>query len=353
MQPLTSLTDFLETSGYRLQSYDMGRRVVPIPRNDFRNFEANRLPYPLPLHRQAWFALLFHHRHDSEAASTIWFLHFPLDEQAKLVLVARDELLHRLLESFGETTDQDALKAHLETVLQNNPHAFRPKPERMAVFHARVTAALQQPASQYYLHACDYFSGHLGWEQWSFLGYQGIADLAARLEQNGNRQRIMTAIPALPAPPLEALCHCLENFTLPPDIARALHNRARASLAQEHPDPQILSACLRGIANTRSTELKQQLIGAVLSHPIGRRADLLVAISGRAWEALLDDRLRDLFLERLADNDQGEDFFNNVLNDLLFIPGLRNNLRAALRNRQGSSRLGDAIERFFATVKSS
>jgi hypothetical protein len=173
-----------------------------------------------------------------------------LDEQAKLVLAARDDFMRRLLENLGETTGNTARMAETEVALQDNPYAFRPKPERMAVFHAQVTAALQQPASPYYAHACDYFSGRLGWEQWSFLGYQGIADLAARLAQDDNRQRLKTAIPELPPAPLEALCH------------------------------------------------------------------------------------------------------NNILNDLLYLPGIRRELLTALKTEGRSERLSEAIERFFATVKS-
>jgi hypothetical protein len=352
MQALATLSDFLESSGYRVQIYDMGRRVIPLSRDDFRDFERTRLPYPLPLRRQAWFGLLFHHRDESTAASTIWFLHFPLDEQAKLVLAARDDFMRQLLAGLGETADPAVRKARIEAALQDNPYAFRPKPERMAVLHARVTASLQQPASQYYAHACDYFSGRLGWDQWSFLGYQGIADLAARLEQDDNRQRIKEAIPELPAAPLEALCHCLENVPVPADIASALLHRTQSTLQQFSPDPQILSACMRGIACSRATELRQRLFDKVLSHSLSRRGDLLVAISGRAWEALADHKLRERFLERLAENDQGKDFFDNVLNDLLYLPGTRQELLTSLKGQGHSKRLGKAIESFFAKLKS-
>jgi hypothetical protein len=303
------------------------------------------------LRRQAWFGLLFHPHEGSQAAATIWFLHFPLDEQAKLVLAARDDFLRRLLENVVEGADKGARKTPVQTLLQDNPYAFNPKPERMAMFHARVTAALQQPPSPYYAHACDYFSGRLGWEQWTFLGYQGIADLAVRLAQDGNRQRLITAIPELPPAPLEALCHCLENLAIPAEIARALLKRCRMALQSDPAEPQVLSACVRGIGYTRATELRLRLIDAVLSHSAGTRGDILVAISGRAWEALHDNRLRGRFLERLAENDQGMEFFNNILNDLLYLPGLRDGLLTALKGNDHSQRLSEAIEGFFTTVK--
>ena len=352
MHPLSTLSDFLESGGFRLQIYDMGRRVVPISRDDFREFEATRQPYQLPLRRQAWFGLLFHPREDNGETATVWFLHFPLDEQAKLVLAARDDFMRRVVESLGETTDSTVRKAGKEAALQDNPYAFRPNPERMAMFHAQVTASFQQPPSSYYAHACDYFSGRLGWEQWTFLGYQGIADLTARLQQDDNRQRLTLAIPKLPPAPLEALCHCLEHLVIPAEIARALLQRCLTTLQSDPSDPRVLSACVRGIARCRVPELRQRLIEAVLSHPLGRQGDILVAVSGRAWEALLDDRLRGHFLERLADNDQGADFFNNVLNDLLYLPGTGPALLASLRGEGLSPRLSQAIQDFFAALKS-
>jgi hypothetical protein len=79
-------------------------------------------------------------------------------------------------------------------------------------------------------------------------------------------------------------------------------------------------------------------------YDMGRRGDILVAISGRAWEALLDDRLRNRFLERQAENDQGTEFFNNILNDPLYLPGIRREPLTALKAKGRSARLGAAIE---------
>ena len=351
MPAVTTLTELLEASGFRPYLFDMGRRVVALSRDSFLAFENSDLPYPLPLRRQAWFGLMFQAEADKTADPVVWFLHFPLDEQAKLVLAARDDFMRRLLENGSAEADEAvAGRARIQTALADNPHAFQPKPERMAMFHAQVTLALQQPASRYYAHARDYFSGRLGWEQWGFLGYQGIADLAARLTQDDNHLHLAEAIPWLPAAPLEALCHCLENVVIPTTLAQALHARCRETLAESAPDPQILSACLRGIAGSPPAP-GRELVTAVLSHDIAKRADLLVAISGRVWEVLLDIRLRERFLERLAENDQGEAFFNNILSDLLFLPTLRDSLRAGLADAAFSPRLKTALERFFAAVK--
>ncbi|MEN8167757.1 MAG: DUF3549 family protein [Pseudomonadota bacterium] len=350
MPDIATLTEFLEATGARLNAYDMGRRVDPISRETLLAFERTDRPYPLPLQQQAWLGLLIQDRnHKTEPA--IWFIRFPLDEQGKLVLAARDDFMHQLVERLGSTLQASKQDERMQAALEDNPYAFHPKPERMAVFHAKVTALLKQPASRYYEHARAYFSGELGWEQWSFLGYQGIADLAARLDQDGNDHLLSAAIPQLPPPALEALCHCLENERITVEIARELLSRTQEALSGPEPNPRILTACIRGISHGVSHNLKQAMMQAILSHQVSRRSDILAAICGRAWERLLDEETRDQYLQRLADNDQGQPFFNNILSDLLFLPDTREALLSSLRKENRPANLGSAIGEFFNTIK--
>ena len=58
MSHIITLTDLLEASGTQIHFFDMGRRVSPIPREEFLQFELAGIPYPLPLQQQAWFGLL-------------------------------------------------------------------------------------------------------------------------------------------------------------------------------------------------------------------------------------------------------------------------------------------------------
>ena len=350
MNQVSTLSEFLEATGTRLQGFDMRRRVSPIPEKDFLRFEKTEIPYPLPLQRQAWLGLLLQELEKRGNEPSIWFIRLPLDEQAKLVLASRDEFLHRLLESM----DKDLRGEHrekMQSALAESPFAFRPKPERMAVFHAKVTAGLRQPPSRHYAHARDYFSGKLGWDQWSFLGYQGIADLAARLDTDENAELLAQAIPQLPPSPLEALCHCLENGPVPPGLARALSDRTESTLGGENPDPQVLTAAIRGISQATNQRLRGEMLRKVLVHEMGRRGDILAAVAGRAWEALTDEGLRNLFLQRLAVNDQDQSFFEQLLGDLLFLPPTREAMLASLRNPNRSASLNAAISRFFSHVR--
>ncbi|WP_039960722.1 DUF3549 family protein, partial [endosymbiont of Riftia pachyptila] len=81
MKPGSTLAELLETSGFQPSYFDMGRRVNPIDRAAFLDFECTRSPYPLPLQQQAWFAVLLAEPDNPQGEVSIWFLHLPLDEQ--------------------------------------------------------------------------------------------------------------------------------------------------------------------------------------------------------------------------------------------------------------------------------
>ena len=167
-----SLFEFLERSSAGVTAYDVGRRIGAIDRATFVGFEHALLAYPLPMQRKAWFALV--QRPTTESEPLIWFLRLDLDEQGLLVQAARDYLLERLLES-ARARHQGA---DAQAFLRDNPFAFTPRDDRMALFHARLSADLGLPPSRFHAHAADYFAGRLGWDQWEFVGYQGIADVA-------------------------------------------------------------------------------------------------------------------------------------------------------------------------------
>ncbi|MCU7842868.1 MAG: DUF3549 family protein [Candidatus Thiodiazotropha sp. (ex Monitilora ramsayi)] len=352
MQQITTLTEFLEAGNLKPRFYDMGRRIIPLPRDQFLSFEQTETAYPHPLQQQAWIALLMQPDDDeAQEDPLIWFIRFPLDEQGKLLQAARDDFMFQLLERLGSALAPTEQRQEIESALEQSPYAFQPKQDRLAAFHARMTVELNLDPSRYYEHAITYFDGDLGWDQWSFIGYQGIADIAARYAVDGNTQRISSAIPHLPPTALEALCHCLENEVIPATIAQALLDRALDSLMSPTQDPQIITATLRGISHSESMGLRHQLIGHVLEHTIAQRSDVLAAIAGRLWEDLSIDDLRGRFLERLAENEAGQDFFNQILADLLYLSATRPYLLGSLRDPDRSENLSKAIGSFFAHIK--
>jgi hypothetical protein len=352
MPKIDTLIEFLESGDLAPRFYDMGRRIRPIAREDFIAFEHTEIPYPQPLQQQAWLALVLQTGSDVEPGDPqIWFLRFPLDEQAKLQLAARDDFMFQLMELLGKAAGSEEKKQReIEATLEQSPYTFQPTQERLAAFHARLTLDLELPPSRFYPHAREYFSGKLGWDQWSFIGYQGIADLAARHTQNDNEQCLCTAIPQLPPTPLEALCHNLENAAISPRLAETLLRRCRQTLQEEAPDPQVVTACLRGISFSRDQTQRTTLLNEVLQHRVARRSDVLAAIAGRLWSDLQDQALRTQFLEQLAHNDQGEAFFQELLADLLYIGDCRPGLLASLRTPDRSERLSQAIGDFFSAI---
>ena len=177
--------------------------------------------------------------------------------------------------------------------------------------------------------------------------------MAARHAEDNNEEHLTTAIPQLPPTPLEALCHNLENSAIPSQLAEALLSRCRQTLVEADPDPQIITASLRGISFSQSLEHRRTLLGEVLGHPVARRSDVLAAVAGRLWLDLEDQALRNQFLEQLAVNDQGESFFQQLLADLLYLEDCRQGLLESLRNPNRSEQLSRAIGTFFSQLGAS
>jgi hypothetical protein len=335
----TTLIEFLQATGARVSIYDMGRRTVRIPGNQFLKFEKTLLPYPQPLQNHACFGLSMLDRSVSDEP-VIWFLRLPLDEQGKLVQSSRDYFIQRLLEvavekQAGRHSSTDAFK--------DNPYIFKPKEDRMAVFHARLAHDLGHAPSRYYAHSLDYFSGNPGWDQWSFVGYQGIADMAARVHETAISDLLVQAIPMLPQSPVIALCHCLENESLALPLSQGIMNRLEAELATSEPDLSIITALVRGLSLSVAATIKEQMFELVMNSPYATHIELLAALSGRVWELLKQPEHASCYLEALAHSPAGQSAFNHCLTDLLAIPGLRTPLLQAVRNPDRSDELASAF----------
>jgi len=330
-----TLYQFLEQTGAQVRAYDIGRRVGCLDRGRFLAFEQATLAYPLPMQRKAWFALV-QLPAATPATPVIWFLRLDLDEQGLLVQAERDYLLNRLLESAQAQTQGSDPQAFL----QDNPYAFTPREDRMALFHALLSADLSLPPSRFYQHALEYFQGAPGWDQWSFVGYQGIADVACRHDD----EPLTTAIGHLPNQPLTALCHCLESRALSSALTGALTNRLQQALSEQPADIPLLAALVRGLsAGVESDASVAQTLQTTLEHPVGKNIEILAAISGRAWETLTEPKFLDSYLQRLVENDHGQTAFEHCISDLLSLPALADRVRRALRSPGQSPRVREAF----------
>jgi len=338
-----TLYEFLEQTGAQVRAYDIGRRISGLPREQFFAFENATAPYPLPMQRKAWFALV-QLAAGAPVNPVIWFLRLDLDEQGLLVQAERDYLLNRLLESAQAQTQG----ADPQAFLQDNPYAFTPREDRMALFHALLSADLGLPPSRFYRHALEYFQGTPGWDQWSFVGYQGIADVACRHDD----APLSTAIAHLPNEPLIALCHCLESGALSTELTKALTDRLQQVLVEQAADVSVLAALVRGLsAGDSADDSVIQALHEILKHPVGNNIEILAAISGRAWEALTNAAFLDAYLRRLAGNDHGQAAFEHCISDLLSLPVLADTARQALRAPEQSPEVREAFATMMADTE--
>ncbi|MCW8955413.1 MAG: DUF3549 family protein [Gammaproteobacteria bacterium] len=335
MADISGISDFLNQAGTQYRIFDMGRRIQPIEADSFLAFEQSKIPYPYPLQQQAWLGIVVWNN-DQQQDLVIWFLRFPLDAKGCLTPGIRDDFLYRLLKK-DDSDDGD----------ETNPYGFKPKQEHMAVFHAKVARLLQQAPSQFYEHARDYFAGTPGYEQWAFVGFQGIADVACRLDEEDNTELLQQAIPQLPEQPFDALCQCLEHENLPHGLSQALANRLQTVLKHSPIDNNQVSLCLRALSSAEDAQLSQRQITQVLTSAASTNPEVLASISGRCWLALQQPELMMAFLEQLAQCSESQEFFNLVIVDLINIPGMQEHLNQAIRNSHRSEQLSTAIGRLF------
>lgn len=327
---MQSISDFLQASGFSYQIYDLGRRVQPIPQTVFADIEQQTVAYPYPLQQAAWLGVIFYRddtaQDETQQEPVIWFLKFPLDEMGLLKIEARDGFLQQLLKHLGENIKALHDGEQLTDALQESPFAFKPKQERLAMFHALVTQTLGLPPSQYYSHVQDYLRGQLGFEQWAFLGLQGIADLVARLaandesSQQSNQRLLSQAIAQLPDTPLIMFAQLLENVVIDEILSEALQQRLHQALAQQE-NLGLIVALLQGLSNANQATLRYAVWRQLLSSAYAKQIDVLVVLSGRAWRDLLHDDLLAHYLEQAAQGEQAH--FNALLLDLMALPDMR------------------------------
>jgi len=292
------------------------------------------------MQQEAWFALVQQRPLDIGSEPVIWFLRFKLDEQGKLVQSTRDYFIHRFMELASEDTDN----TDLGKALEDNPFTFKPREDKMATFHAILSSDLNKTASSYFEHASDYFQGKLGLDQWSFVGYQGIADVAARHHNKDHlRQALIKALPELPQEPLVALCHCLENRKPHKDLAEALYQQLEKQCENKDASAGLLAALLRSLSCAES-HLRDQAVDKLLSHALAQDVEVLAAVGGRCWEALFNNKLATQYLEVLSAPEVGQDIFNHCLTDLLRMPQLQQNMLDVVRSPDRSEQIANAFQ---------
>ena len=343
-----SLNDFLQQAGINYVVYDMGRRMVRLTPQLFNQFENATTAYPTPLQQHAWLGIIGWLKND-KTRHFIWFLKLPLDELGKINTLARDKLLHYLMEQLGLQLLSSDKATTTEVEPTALPHGFTPGEDNMAMFHAKAALHLGQPPSRFYDHAREYLSGKQGYDQWAFVGIQGLADVVARRDQQDNQNLLQQALPHLPSQPFGQLCRFLEHEPVSPQLAEAIINRACIDAAPENSRDNAV-ASLRAIAGCPDQDLRQTYIHKVLAEEYARDIEVLAAISGRCWEDLKNNELCRSYLNALAINTSGQSGFTHLLKDLLVIPGMRESVMQGLRDPDRSKELAQAMGQFFSQL---
>lgn len=343
---ITTLCEFLHQSGAKYRVFDLGRRVSKLSPDEFVNFEWAKRPYPYPFQRSALFGVIFWNPAVAEK-HYVWFLKFPLDEQGLLIQAARDEFLVMLLDRVGECMLAATDGKLIEGALKDSPYTFSPREDKMAAFNAQATKALSLQPSSFYQSAHEYLTGLKPVEQWQTLGMQGVADVAARLEEEQTALGLIKTIAKLPDEPFMVLSTFLENVAPSAGIVEVLATRLEVELQEKAPNIPRLCACLRAASNSAATGLVDRMVDHVLSHPCSHHIEVLAVICGRMWRVLKQPSLCEKFLEQLAHNDAGYDGFSQLLADVMYMPGLREPIMQGLRSPKRSDKLARLVGRMF------
>jgi len=345
---ITTLGQFLHRSGAHYRVFDMGRRVVKISADEFVDFEKTKKPYPYPLNKQALLGLVFWDSKHSDK-QYVWFLKLPLDEQGLLIQAARDQFLVMLLDRVGECMLAAEDGKNIEGALKDSRYTFVPKEQKMAVFNAQVTKCLNMPASPFYDAALAYFTGVTNKSNWQSLAMQGIADIAIRLANDGEETiDLIATLPNLPKVPWNVLSTFLEHSEPVAGIVEVLAQRLNMELQEKKTDINQICACLRAASNSPARGLVDSMVKRVLKHPCSRNIEVLATITGRIWRVLEQDIICQMFLEQLARNDAGQEGFNQLIVDVLYLPGTRLHIMKALRSPQRSKELSVAVGKLFS-----
>jgi hypothetical protein len=333
-----TISQLLAQTDAQVRIFDMGRRISQLNNQDFAEFEQLARPHSTPYLRHAWVGILSWHP-EQPGKHNIWFLKLPLDEQNLLQPGPRDAFLQHWLRVVAAPD-----KEHGEA-----PCAYKPDANRMAYFHALAAKLLQQPGSQYYITARAYLAGDTGWDNWQGVGLQGLAEVVARMEEEGNQALVRDAMAHMPAVPRNVVLGFLENTIPSHELTLAINDRL-AEVVKNNASAADLAAFARGLSQSINLDQRRALLQAILAHPQAVNIEVMASVASRCWHDLEGDILLQ-YLECLAKTDEQGQAFMPLVSDLMTLPGKREHVLTAFRSPQRSARLSEAIGQLMSRVR--
>lgn len=344
---IDSISSFFEISNYEYRVFDMGRNIRQLSKQHFKQIEEQQEQYPFPFQQQAWLGILFWHP-KTKTEPVIWFIRLPIDEVGLLKLEARDSFIQQIIEQVGEKIKQDSDQNLALGKVEDSPFAFKPNQDKMAMFNALANHELKHPASKYYESTTEYLEGQLGYDQWSFLGLQGIADVIVRLDDQQVLESLITSIPLIPEPPLSTFCQMLEHLKIPEELSTVILTRLNNELNNNSANPLLVASFIRALSSAQVTEHRDEAILMAIKAEGSQNIEILAAIASRAWEALKNKILLKEFLEALALQEQAS--FDGILLNIMTIPTVQtiilNELRSSDRSKQLERKTGGFMKHF-------
>lgn len=345
MQNIESLSDLFDLVDCHVTYYDVGRHISKITPQQAIQFDKKQQPYPYGFRKHAWLACVLAEK-EAKSEAVIWFLHMPLDETGCLNLGTRDHFIKTIVDKIMNKGTEKGLNEALE----DNPYAFKPDQERLASFHAILARDLKQAPSSFYGAFLTYLdSNDLDDESiWSTLGYQGIADFAARLEEPNNTQRCIKALTKGPNEVIFPLCHALEHSLQKDDVVTVVCQKL------SEPDMSAIHAShwIRAISRNKFPQALFiplfTLLGDI-SHCTDDQLELIASLVAKCphWITGQPQLLR-IILEKLAHREDGLLGFKHIVTDLTQQPETRDRCWEVLRAPQASPVLQQAVGSLFS-----
>ena len=337
---INSISELLRLSQCQYQIYDLGRRVNKITNQQFQQFEVTEIPYPYPVQGHALIAICFWQT--TSITPYLWFIKLPLDEQGLLNQAARNHFIAIIIEALGSDLAVDPTEQQAQ-LLKNNPYHFTPSQYKLAAINSVLSVALTHQPSKYYLDALNYLSGDNGWHNWQHIGVQGLTDVAFRLSENSNNEILAKALPYIPEDVLSPLCSALENVMLELNIVNAIIERYHIEIKNNQTSLALM--LFRALSASTTHLVSQQFINQQIVKE-NLSAEALIIISGRLWQALVNDEIVLAYFEQLAHKNNDE-LFNAIFKDLVAIPSIRPIILKCIRSPNRSAFLANAIGNLF------